>query len=74
MTHRTVDEERAKLLSYCQSRFQLLYQGILNIDLNEQKGSKFNGLTLYHLLDSAAMHVKEFFVKIVNLPKINQKA
>ena len=69
MTHRTENEERAKLISYCQTRFHP--QGILNIDLNEQKGNKSNGLTqcrhdssiantLYKHLDSATMPVEEF--------------
>ena len=84
MTHRTLDEEMAKLLSYCQSRFQPICQRILNIDLSEKEGSKSNGLTqlshdspidntLYNLLDSATMPVEESFVKIMNLPKINHK-
>ena len=77
-------EERAKLLFDCQSRFQLICQGILSLDLSEKEGIKSNELTqlshdspivntLYKLLDSATMPVENFFVKIANLPKINPK-
>ena len=73
-------EERAKLLSYCQSRFQPICQGILSLDLSEKEGFKSNELTqlsndspiantLYKLLDSETVPVEEFFVKIANLPK-----
>ena len=78
-------EERAKLLSYCQSRFQPIHQGILSLDLSEKEGFKSNELTqlsndspiantLYKLLDSATVPIEEFFVKIANLPKINHEA
>ena len=81
MTHRTLNEERAKPLSYCQSRFQPICQGILNIHHSEQEDNKSNGLTelshdssivntLYKLLHSATMSADEFFVKIANLPKM----
>ena len=72
--------ERAKLLSYCQSRFQPICQGILSLDLSEKEGIKSNELTqlshdsliadtLYKLLDSATVPVEEFFVKITKCPK-----
>ena len=78
-------EERAKLLSYCQSRFQPICQGIHSLDLSEKEGIKSNEVTqcshdsptantLYKLLDSATLPVEEFFVKIANLPKINCEA
>ena len=80
-----INEERAKLLSYSQSRIQPICQGILSLDLSEKEGIKSNELTqlshdspiantLYKLLDSATMPVGEFFVKITNLPKINREA
>ena len=80
-----INEERAKLLSYCQSRFQPICQGILSLDLSEQGGNKSNELTqlshdspiantLHKLLDSATVLAEELFVKITNLPKINSEA
>ena len=75
----------AKLLSYCQSRFQPFCQGIHSLDLSEQEGSRSNGLRqlshdsplaniLCKLLDSATMPVEEIFVKITNLPEFNHEA
>ena len=73
-------EERAKLLSYCQSRFQPICQGILSLDLSEKEGIKSNKLTqlsndspidnnLSKLLDSAAVPVEEFFCEHPESPK-----
>ena len=84
MTHKTLDEEKAKLLSYCQSRFQPICQEILSLDLSEKEGIKSNELTklspdspiantLYKCLDSVTVPVEDFFVKITNLPKINHE-
>ena len=64
-------EERAKVLSYCQSRFQPICQGILSLDLSEKEGFKSNELTqlsnvspiannLYKHLDSATVSVEDF--------------
>ena len=63
MILRTEIEKRTKMLSYFHSRSQPFYQGILNIDLNEQTGNK----TL------SATRPVEFFVKLVNLPQINHE-
>ena len=63
-------EERAKLLSYCQSRFQLICPGILSLDLSEKEGFKSNELTqlsnnspiantLYKQLDSATVPAED---------------
>ena len=78
-------EERAKLLSYCQSRFQPICQKILSLYLREKECIKSSELTqlshdtpiannVYELLDSVTVPVEEFFVKIENLPKIKHKA
>ena len=79
MTHRTLNEEKAKLLSYCQNRLQPICQEMLNILLSAQEGNKSNGLTqlshgssiantLYKLLDSTTS-AEEFFCEDCESPK-----